>query len=122
MRVDRFELAWAAGFFDGEGWANAVAQSGRKTKQPLAQINQADPTGIPEVLARFQRAVGGLGRIGGPSVEDGRQDLYHWTVSSRSDVELLHHLLLPWLGQVKLDEFGLALAITSSVADGHAGG
>src|SRR5207247_4911519 len=66
--MDRFDLAWAAGFFDGEGWANAVAQEGRKTKQPQARINQADPNGVPEVLLRFQRAVGGLGRIGGPYV------------------------------------------------------
>ena len=92
-----------------EGWANAVHQSGRRTTQPHAQINQADPTGVPEVLLRFQRGVGGIGRIGGPYVEEGRQDLYSWVVSSRGDVELLHHLLVPWLGQVKLDEFGAAL-------------
>src|SRR5262249_39921668 len=48
-------------------------------------------------------------RIGGPHVENGRQDLYRWEVSSRVDVELLQHLLLPWLGQVKLLEFALAL-------------
>lgn len=107
--MDRFELAWAAGFFDGEGWANAVASSGRKTRQPQARVNQADPNGTPEALLRFKRAVGGLGRIGGPYVKDGRKDLYRWIVSSRGDVELLHHFLMPWLGQVKLDEFARAL-------------
>jgi len=107
--MDRFELAWAAGFFDGEGWANAVAQEGRETRQPHARINQADPNGVPEVLLRFQRTVGGLGRIGGPYVKEGRVDLYWWEISSRGDVELLHHFLLPWLGEVKLREFGLAL-------------
>jgi hypothetical protein len=107
--VDRFELAWAAGFFDGEGWANAVGASGRRTKQPYARINQADPNGVPEVLLRFQRALGGLGRVGGPYLEQGRKDIYRWHVSSRGDVELLHHFLLPWLGQVKLVEFGQAL-------------
>src|SRR5437867_13383764 len=113
--MDRFELAWAAGFFDGEGWANAVAQEGRKTKQPQARINQADPNGVPEVLLRFQRAVGGLGRIGGPYVMEGRDDLYWWQISSRADVELLHHLLLPWLGQVKLREFAVALERPSEI-------
>jgi len=107
--VDRYELAWAAGFFDGEGWANAVGETSRKTRQPHARVNQADPNGVPEVLTRFQRAVGGLGRIGGPYVKDGRKDLYRWEISSRADVELLHHLLLPWLSQVKLNEFAIAL-------------
>lgn len=61
---------------------------------------------MPETLLRFHRALGGLGRIGGPHVQPGRRDLYRWEISSRGDVELFHHLLLPWLGQVKL----LALA------------
>jgi hypothetical protein len=107
--MDRYELAWAAGFFDGEGWANVVAPEGRSSVQPHARVNQADPYGVPVVLTRFQAAVGGLGRIGGPRREEGRIDLYRWEVSSRSDVELLHHLLLPWLGQVKLLAFSAAL-------------
>ncbi|HLQ04308.1 MAG TPA: hypothetical protein VK197_01520 [Verrucomicrobiae bacterium] len=107
--MDRYELAWAAGFFDGEGWANAVAAEGRRTRQPQARVNQADRNSTPAVLLRLQTALGGLGRIGGPYVEEGRQDLYRWEVSSRGDVELLHHLLLPWLGQLKLLEFSAAL-------------
>src|SRR5438093_12114324 len=105
--MDRFDLAWAAGFFDGEGWANAVAQEGRKTKRPQARINQADPNGVPEVLLRFQRAVGGLGRIGGPYVMGGRDDLYWWQISGRGDVELLHDFLLPWLEEHKLRQFSV---------------
>jgi len=114
--MDRYELAWAAGFFDGEGWANAVAAEGRRTRQPYARVNQAAPLGVPEVLIRFQRAVGGLGRIGGPDVHEGRQDLYRWVVSRRADVELLHHLLLPWSGQMKLLEFATALERTAATS------
>lgn len=114
--MDRFELAWAAGFFDGEGWANAIAAEGRRTRQPQARINQADPNGVPEVLLRFQRAVGGLGHIGGPYVKEGYEDLYWWQVSSRGDVELLHHFLLPWLGQIKLREFAQALERPSAAS------
>jgi hypothetical protein len=107
--MDRYELAWAAGFFDGEGWTNAVAQRGRRTTQPMARINQADAAGVPAVLVRFQSVLGGLGRVGGPYMKDGRKDLYRWEVSSRGDVELLHHFLMPWLGNVKLLEFSSAL-------------
>ena len=107
--MDRYELAWAAGFFDGEGWADLELQEGRRTGQPMARVNQADPDGVPEVLLRFQKALGGLGTIGGPKREAGRIDLYRWHVSSRSNVELLHHLLMPWLGEVKLLAFATAL-------------
>ena len=111
--MDSRELAWAAGFFDGEGWSGLVREKERRTTQPQARINQADPHGVPEVLLRFQSAVG-FGRVGGPYEKDGRIDLYAWHVSSRGDVELLHHLLMPWLGQVKLDKFGRALGRPSA--------
>lgn len=107
--VDRYECAWAAGFFDGEGWAGAVAERGRATRQPHARVNQAGVAGVPEVLLRFQRALGGLGRIGGPDVVSGRRPLYRWVVSSRADVALLRDLLAPWLGQVKLGQLTEAL-------------
>jgi hypothetical protein len=108
--VDRIELAWAAGFFDGEGWANAVAHDGRKTKQPQARINQADPNGVPYVLERFRRVVG-VGRIGGPVVQEGKEDLYHWIASSRADVLAVFRLIAPWLGEVKRKEFEDALRL-----------
>jgi len=80
----------------------------------MARVNQADPGGVPAALIRFQTALGGLGRIGGPRRESGRIDLYRWEVSSRGDVELLHHLLLPWLGQVKLLALAAALERASA--------
>jgi hypothetical protein len=119
--VDRYELAWAAGFFDGEGYAGA-ALFGRGAKtRPQARINQADADGVPAVLARFQAALGGLGRMGGPHRDVGRIDLYRWHVSSRGDVERLHELIAPWLGQVKLTQLAAALgrgSLVSTNADG----
>ena len=107
--MDRCELAWAAGFFDGEGWAAAVGQASRRTRQPQARVNQADADGVPAALVRFQAAIGDLGRTGGPRREEGRIDLYRWEVSSRKDVACLHDLLAPWLGQVKLAQLSRAL-------------
>lgn len=100
--MDRHELAWAAGFFDGEGWAN---QSGRGVQ---SRINQSDNDGVPKVLVRFQRAIG-FGRIGGPVREEGRKDLYFWQVSSRGDVVAVASTIWPWLGDVKRAEFAVAL-------------
>ncbi len=106
--MDRHELAWAAGFFDGEGWANAVAQTGRNYRQPRAQINQSDGSGVPAVLQRFLSVVG-VGRIGRPERKQGRIDRYWWIASSRPDVSRVAELLEPWLGDVKCREFEDAL-------------
>lgn len=95
-------MAWAAGFFDAEGWAAAVKSRG--ATRPFAQINQADAFGVPEVLTRFQAAVG-AGRIGGPRRVAGRIDLYHWVASSRGDVMRAFEMLSPWLGAVKKAQF-----------------
>ena len=100
--MDRHDLAWAAGFFDGEGWAN---RSGRGVQ---ARINQSDNDGVPEVLHRFHRIIG-CGRVHGPVREEGRKDLYHWDVSSRTDVDSVGIALWPWLGEVKRAEFATAL-------------
>jgi hypothetical protein len=107
--MDRHELAWAAGFFDGEGWANAVAQTDRRTRQPHAQINQAGPEGMPTVLVKFQRCVG-VGRLRGPSIKEGKQDLYWWEATSRSDVAQVADLIGPWLCPAKRAAFEQALA------------
>lgn len=111
--MDRRERAWAAGFFDGEGWAGLVVQAGRRTTQPQAQINQAGTDGVPETLVRFQRAVG-VGRITGPTKIAGRKDLYRWCASSRDDVRRVCEALAPWLGGVKLAQFECALGLSVS--------
>ncbi len=109
--MDRHELAWAAGFFDGEGWA-----AKNKTRGVQARINQADSNGVPAVLFRFQAALGGLGRIRGPTLEPERKDIYRWVVSSRGDVEVLLQLLKPWLGPVKLLQLSRATGRAVSAA------
>jgi hypothetical protein len=103
-RVDEHELAWAAGFFDGDGWAALVNDRRRGRAQPHAQINQAGPVGVPEVLTRFRDAVG-VGRVAGPKVEDGRQDLYWWIASSHGDVWRTGQLIGPWLSSAKRSQF-----------------
>ena len=102
--MDRHELAWAAGFFDGEGWA-------AKTKRGThSRINQAGPNGMPEVLLKFHRIVG-AGRLKGPSRKEGKQDLYWWEATSRSDVARVAGLIAPLLCPAKRMEFESALRV-----------
>jgi len=109
--ADRLERAWAAGFFDGDGWAGAGGGPGRRTRQPAARINQASGSGLPEVLSRFRAAVGGAGRVGGPQMVLQRIPLYWWIASSRADVESTFEAIGPWLCHVKRAQFTVALGL-----------
>lgn len=99
--MDRHELAWAAGFFDGEGWA------AKKKRGVQSRINQAGP-GMPAVLLKFQACVG-VGRLRGPQRAEGKQDLYWWEATSRLDVARVALLIGPWLCRSKRYEFERAL-------------
>ena len=96
--MESHDFAWAAGFFDGEGWAN---RSGRGVQ---SRINQAGPDGIPEVLIKFQRIVG-VGRIQGPIIIEGKQPLYWWIATSGPDLTQVVERIAPWLCPVKRAEF-----------------
>ncbi len=96
--MDRHELAWAAGFFDGEGWANRFGRSVQ------SRINQAGSDGMPDVLIKFQRIVA-VGRLKGPRLDEGKQDLYWWEATSRPDVARVADLIGPRLCPSKRAEF-----------------
>src|SRR5688500_4759044 len=100
--MDRHQLAWAAGLFDGEG-SDAASKRGVQ-----ARIIQSDNHGVPAVLLRCQ-CILGRGRIHGPVREEGRQDLYYWDISSRGDVDAVASAIWPWLADVKRAEFMAAL-------------
>jgi hypothetical protein len=96
--MDRHELAWAAGFFDGEGWA------AKRKRGVHSRINQAGPNGMPEVLLKFHRIVG-VGRLKGPQLKEGRQDLYWWEATSGADIARVAELIGPWLCRLKRQQF-----------------
>lgn len=62
---DREELAWAGGFFSGEGCTilQRYNQKGHN-KKPYPSVYASQVT--VEELLRFQKALGGLGKIIGP--------------------------------------------------------
>lgn len=103
-------MAWAAGFWDGEGSVYLSGALDRRTQYPQARLNQSSTIGIPEVLTRFREAVG-FGAVGGPSLMEGKQPLYNWCGSSRSEIEATYRLLFPWLGGVKRRQFEVTLGI-----------
>lgn len=103
---DREELAWAAGFYDGEGsttMQNANAKRPRDYLTPSLSISQH---GSPECLLRLQAALHGLGTIHGPYTYPERYTGERWTWSARRHEDALAALacLWPWLSSPKREQ------------------
>jgi hypothetical protein len=88
--VAETELAWAAGFFDGEGSTSLT-----KTRYLSVSVNQKhlDP------IERFHRALGGLGRVYTVNTS-ARGIVYQWRASDRDGRPAIERLW-PYLGEIK---------------------
>jgi hypothetical protein len=97
--LDRAEIAWAAGFFDGEGSTIVHTDKSRPGYLRLEVIvpQSGHGQGVPSVLVRFRNAVGGLCRIVGP---EGR-DIYKCVSGGRLEAMAVIALLWSQLGEVK---------------------
>ena len=102
IRVMRreLELAWAAGFFDGEGttWAGHSG-IGVSLQFVVGQKNIGN-------LHRFRAALGGAGRINGPN----GVGMHHFRAYGAEAHECIR-LLSPYLGREKIDQALRALII-----------
>lgn len=107
VRIDRVELAWAAGFFDGEGSTFAT-----KRGHLRVSITQASPSGIPDVLLRFHAAVGAIGYVYGPVREKNPSAQPKWFYMAHGFEmgQTVLGLIWTWLGPVKREQAAAALA------------
>jgi hypothetical protein len=104
--LDPLELAWAAGFFDGEGTTCIHRDATRPGYLRLdTSVPQAGTTAIPDVLTRFGAAVGGLGRYGGPTADG----TYCWQARGRVEAFTTIALIWTWLGEVKRRQANAAI-------------
>ena len=94
MIYNKIELAWAAGFFDGEG-------SVYTTKQP--QILACVYQNTPEPLERFREVVG-FGKIYGP-YQTATMPRYYWQVGTFGEAQQTFVLLYPYIGFQKREQF-----------------
>ena len=91
--TDKTELAWAAGFFDGEGCTTTVNGSAsivvvQKDRRPLD---------------RFARALGG--NVGGPYGPYGKGcAMYRWQATGKRAKEVMD-LLWPFLSDPKKEQY-----------------
>jgi hypothetical protein len=94
-------LAWAAGFFDGEGTIRTDSKKGGGYPRAEMTINQCclDP------LTRFHNIVG-FGNINGPYKVNtpGRTPIYRWQVSGAYRVQAIVAMLWMFLSEPMQDE------------------
>lgn len=101
MAGSREDLAWCAGFFDGEGCFSVSKSDQRHPyKYARVRINQVNR----EVLDKFASSVG-VGRVRGPyQKESNQQPIYVYDASTWAEVKVVIDLLWPWLGNVKREQ------------------
>lgn len=89
------ELAWAAGFFDGEGHTQhkKTNYNSPNGKLRVLQVGQK----YPECLYRLQEAVGGRGKI----YKSGVRAIYYWYAGKQNEVDTVLNLLWPHLSSIK---------------------
>ena len=88
------ELAWAAGFYDGEGCTSLLKKN--KNVSVRASCAQKDV----RLLERFHAAVGGLGKIGPPQ----KSGVSNWFSNSHPIAKEVLDLLWPYLGPAKREQ------------------
>lgn len=111
--MDTHELAWAAGFFDGEGYAKFgsdkrnVHQGGRLVYTTLRiDVRQTDR----RVLDRF-RAIVGVGKVYGPysPATTSRQPVFAFVCSNFEGCQHITAQLWLWLSPIKRGQLKQAL-------------
>jgi len=109
-KPNREELAWAAGFFDGEGSVHIAYSCKRKDGSfrhyPQVSLGQSGVL-APEVLNRFQRAIGMIGKLYGPfkPAKNQKQVRFLLEFSGFAKTQAIMAMLWSWLGTVKRNKF-----------------
>lgn len=99
--MNKQELAWAAGFFDGEGSAYLVKTRQQNSPTMAVNIGQTDP----RPLQRFVDALG-FGKVGGPYKTTGGANKDRWQIqfSGKDHVHQFIWMLWPYLSEPKREQ------------------
>lgn len=93
--IDREKLAWAGGFFEGEGTISIHTtrrESGYVYRQPQLSIGSTDL----DALQRFRVSVGYMGKIHGP-YDRGGKPIYSYNLAGLEKVQAVAAMLFDFL-------------------------
>ena len=102
---DELELAWAAGYFDGEGSIGCYGGKGSGNNKSLAL--SVGNTQLEE-LERFKAAVGGVGTINGPYSKNKRKPFYSYRVQNVEGVKFVVSCIWNYLSSNKRNDIETA--------------
>lgn len=100
--IDRETLAWAAGFFEGEGTISASKQTGGYGYGINVAVYQTDR----EPLEQFGRVIG-FGEVGihvASASSFSRRPLFRWQVKSYERAQATVAMLWPWLSSRRREQ------------------
>lgn len=110
ISTDSHELAWAAGFFDGEGYVSSIGnRQGRY--YPYITLSQSGEQ-CPSTLIRFKEALG-VGRITGPysyPSKVNRKPVWRYNTTRWNDTLKAVELLRPYLSEYKMADMERVIA------------
>lgn len=110
---DPLALAWAAGFYDGEGSCSSYLPKRRKSYRRQMAVSQGGEEVLPPtVLTRFRRILGGHGNITGPY----RGYLYYWKTTRAGLIDEIAASLWPFLCDEKRTQYTEATRLVRRVA------
>jgi len=106
--IDREELAWAAGFFDGEGSVGLYKHNKARYKYLRLSVGQTDK----EVISRFNRSIDNLGTINKRKHIPNRKPFWVVSVSGFENTQAIITMLWSWLSRPKRRQATKALGET----------
>lgn len=106
----QLEIAWAAGFYDGEGSVSCTANNGNPQTRIQLSIGQKNDRGeIAAVLERFKKAVG-VGKIYRKTRNDKEINQHQYLISKAEDVQAVINILWPFMSYKKRHQAANAMA------------
>lgn len=117
VELDELELAYIAGFFDGEGTITIHHRNASTKKnwyRVCASVSNTDNTLLELLRDSFGGYISMLRRNGN------RKDIYQWHITSTGAVVFIS-AIKPYLRQ-KLDQADVALEFQSTIYHGHVQG
>lgn len=111
---NREELAWAAGFWDGEGCTTPQRHKTGAVSLHLTVHQVFRPN-----LERFYAAIGGLGKLYGPEIRNTGKPISSWATGKFEHGQAVIAMLWPFLSQDKKDQYKRVLAEIKAVPNWH---